>query len=408
MPHFRYQARDADGQLVDGTWESADARQAREDLQQRGFSLLNLEEQSAPTPPSMVEPTGWDLGVTRKELARFTRQLSTMIRSGFPLLKALDSVSRRSAGPSLRRAVIGVSRQIQEGTGLSHALSSQPEVFDELYVTMVRVGEMSGDLTEATERLALLLEREVAAQRRMGLAITYPIVVLSVAGFLTWGMATFMMPIFEPMFKESGLNIARDYKLTWLLLQVGHIGGSPLFLGSLAVLGVVSIVAARYADRAASGRLVFDRIRLHLPLVGGLIRMLLTARLARALATLTRAGVPMVQALAQAGQATGNRVYQAASEELARGVQEGRRLSQLLPKFTLMDPVLTDMVEVGEQAGNLPEMLERAAEYFDEEADGLRDRLTTAMEPFMMLLVGVIVSTFVVALMVPLMAMGAH
>ena len=170
MPNFRYQARDAEGKFVEGTWESADARLAREELQQRGFSLLNLEEE-APAPAPLPEAKGWDLGVSRKELARFTRQLSTLLRAGLSLLKSLESVSRRSSGPSLRRAINQVARQISEGTRFSQALSTQPEVFDELYIAMVRVGEATGELSDATDRLALLLEREVAAERRVGMAM---------------------------------------------------------------------------------------------------------------------------------------------------------------------------------------------------------------------------------------------
>lgn len=407
MPNYRYQARNEQSQFVEGTHDSADLRTAREELQQRGLTILSLEA-AAFVSKAMPVPKGWDLGVSRKELARFTRQLSTMIRSGLHILKALESVSRRSSGVSLQRAVAQVARQVNEGSRFSQALASQPKVFDELYVAMVRVGEMGGDLSEATDRLALLLEREVSAQRRMGMALTYPLIVLGVAALLTWAMATFMMPLFEPVFRDAGLNLQRDFPVTHFLMQMGRLGGSPWLLASLPFEAVAVALLTRLLSQSPKARWWWDRAKLSLPLVSSLIRMLLTARFARGLSALTRAGIPLVQAVTQAGEATGNRVYALSSQEMAQGVQAGQRISQLLAERPLFNPVLVDMVEVGEQSGSLPEMLERAADYFDEEADGLRDFLTTAMEPMMMLLVGTIVSLFVVALMVPLMSMAAH
>ena len=407
MPNYRYQARDAEAHFVEGTWESPDLQTAREELQKRGLSLLHLEEEATPG-VQLAEPKGWDLGVSRKALARFTRQFSILLGSGLPLLKTLESVSRRSSGPSLRRAVLEVARQINEGTRLSEALASQPEVFDELYVAMVRVGESNGDLRAATERLALLLEREVAAQRRMGMALAYPLIVLGVSAVLTWGMATFMMPMFEPMFKDGGLNLERDFPVTWFLVQAGHLGSSPAVLIGLLLGVVLAGLALKMLGRTSGGRLLMDQVKLHIPVLSGLQRLILTARLARGLSVLTSGGVPLVQALTQAGQATGNRVYAAAADEMARGVQEGRNLSQQMSGHPLFNSMLIDLVEVGEKSGSLPEMLNWAAEYFDDEADGQRELLTTAMEPLMMLLVGAIVSIFVVALMIPLMSIGQH
>jgi len=408
MPNFHYQARNAQGQFVEGTLDAPEIHLAREELQQQGLTILALDLASADARGSgFEEPKGWDLGVSRKELARFTRQFATMLRCGMPILKCLDSVSKRSGGPTLRRAVIQVARQLNEGLSVSRAFASQSHVFDELYVAMLQVGELTGDLNEACAQLASLLEREVAAQRRMGMALAYPIIVLGVAALLTWGLATFLMPIFEPVFRDAGLKLEQDFPTTWLLIRAGQIGSSPLFLGGLALLMMAFLGAIHGLSRNPAGRYILDRVKVNAPLASNLMRMFLTARFARCLAVLTQAGIPLVQALTQAGQATGNQVYKSCTEEMAQGLQAGLRLSKQLEQKRLFHPVLTDMVDVGEQSGSLPEMLERAADYFDEESDALRETITTAMEPLMMLLVGTIVSLFIVALLMPLMSMAS-
>jgi type IV pilus assembly protein PilC len=408
LPRFRFRAVDSTGQGRQGE-AAAESHQALvSHLQGQGLTVIDVEQvvEEVPAAPPSAE-IHLELGVSRKALSFFTRQLATTLTAGLPLLRALSTLHRQTSSRSLRRVLEDLGQKVQQGSSLSEAMARHPQVFDALYLNMVRVGETGGDLPQAIERLADLLEKQEALARKVRTAMAYPAFVLVFSVVMAYCLVAFLMPGFNPIFASSGLDIPRDYPLTHLLMQASRLVSSPLFLVAALVVVVGAILLARWVQGTPGGRRLIDGAKFHFPFLQTLFRQTAVARFCRSFATLTQAGVPLLQALSLVADSSGNEVMAQAIRRLARQVQEGEKLSETLARSGMFPDLAVQMVAVGEEAGKLPEMLERMARYYESEMDAQVSSLTALVEPCMMVLVGLMVGVFVMGILLPILGMSS-
>lgn len=399
MPVFSYVARDIKGQLVSGSTAGADEIIVRRDLRENGLYIISLAEQQARE--GLAVRWARLRGVRLGDLVIFSQQLATMVGAGLPIVECLHELIEETENPALRMALVQVTQDILAGSTLSQALARHPRIFSELFVALVHAGEIGGVLDQTLNNIATNLDKELELREKVKSAFVYPIIVLVVAGGVVTFMLMFIIPVFERVYAQFNAKLPAP---TLALMAVSR------FLTRfwwIAVGGLIALaVGFRSFIRTKHGQRVWDRTKLRLPLFGKLIRKIVVTRFVRTLGALVNAGVPMLSALSTSARVAANTEFTDAINKIANEVTEGASLStplRLCGKFPNLVPRL---VQAGEESGNLGEMLNKTAYFFDRDIEHTVRRLTTLMEPMLTIILGLIVGSIVVSLYMPIFTLA--
>ncbi|GLY97345.1 type II secretion system F family protein [Actinoplanes sp. NBRC 103695] len=394
---FHYNSIDSTGRKTKGTVEAANEAAAMHMLKTRGEVPLELSAAGRGLQSDLKIP-GLGGRTKLKDLAVFSRQFATMTSSGMSLLRSLSILEEQTSAPALKKAVAEVRTDVAGGVSLSSAMAKHDKQFPRLMVAMVRAGEAGGMIDRALEQIADSLEKDAALRGKIKSALTYPAIVLGFTFVLIALVLIFIVPIFEQMFKNLGGELPG---ITQFLVDASHnmwwIG--PLFI---ILVGGTSTVMKRKLRTSAEFRLTMDRFKLRLPVFGSLFRKLAMSRFSRNLGLLLNVGVPVMQALAVVGETTGNEVIGHAMKDVQAAVREGQPMSSALRRHKIFPEMVTQMIEVGEESGQISQMLDKVADFYDREVDSAAESLTASIEPIMVLVMGAVVGGMVICLYLPM------
>jgi len=391
MAVFVYQGRSANG-MQNGEIEAPDRSAAVGELRRRAILVTKIAEKSA---PRVTFKFGGK--VSDKEMAIFTRQFSTMIDAGLPLVQCLNILAEQSDSKTLRSVTGQVARNVEAGSTLADALRRHPRTFDDLFTNLVEVGEAGGILDVVLQRLSAYIEKAAALKRKVKAAMVYPSAIIGVAIMVVIFMLTFVIPTFAQMFKDLGADLPLPTKVVlWLSTFVR----TYILLIIAAMVGCVLALRSYY--RTEGGRATIDALMLKLPIFGTLIRKVAVARFTRTLGTLVQSGVPILDGLRITARTAGNKVVEKAVLQCRAAVTEGKTLAEPLRVSGVFPPMVTQMISVGEQTGALDAMLSKIADFYDDEVDTAVATLTSLLEPIMIVFLGVIVGGLVVAMYLPI------
>jgi type IV pilus assembly protein PilC len=395
MATFTYSARSVTGELQAGSVELP----TREDVigylrRQRLVPIKVEQKQSAFTIPGMQQR------VSTRDIVIFTRQFATMINSGLPLVQSLDILAKQSENKTLRKCIEQVLYDVESGQTLADALRQHTKVFSQLYVNMVAAGEAGGILDTILLRLAVFLEKADKLKRKIKGAMIYPGVIFTVAAGAVAILLIFVIPTFQNMFEQAGIQLPAP---TVIVIAMSD------FMQNQWYLVVGSVGAAVFAlqrwYKTSTGQLALDRLMLRLPVLGPLQRKAAIARFTRTLGTLVSSGVSILDGLEITARTAGNRVLHDAIMESRSSIAGGETISEPLKRSGVFPPMVVQMINVGEQTGGLDEMLTKIAEFYDDEVDAAVEALLSAMEPIMIVFLGVVVGGMIVAMYLPIFDM---
>ena len=393
MPTFAYTARTAGGELRSATMEAASKDEVVAQLRRQRLTLVKLEDDS--------KKKGKKLGrIKTRDIVIFTRQFSTMINSGLPLVQALDILSKQSENKALAAVTRDVVFDVESGNTLADALRKHPKAFTELYVNMVAAGEAGGILDVILMRLATFMEKNDALIRKVKGAMIYPSVILSVAGIAVATLLIFVIPVFQNMFASVGLALPLPTRVV--------IGMSNILRGFWWLIGGAIAAGAVFGKKyyaTPAGKLRIDRIMLNVPILGDVLRKSAVSRFTRTLGTLVSSGVSILDGLEITAKTAGNRVIQDAILASRASIAGGDTIAAPLSKSGVFPPMVVSMISVGEQTGGLDEMLSKIADFYDEEVDAAVSGLLSALEPLMIVFLGIVVGGMVVAMYLPIFDM---
>lgn len=398
QPYF-YKALGTDGHRSEGTLVAADRREALERLLGQGWHVLELGEKQAKRGVPLAERFSLRRGI---RLATLTRQLATLCSSGVPLVQSISVLIEQSENPRARDVLSDILESIKSGRSLSDALAEHRGLFPEMMISMVRMGEVSGTLDEVLDRLAELFERQEELRGEVRAALAYPTLVLLLGLASAAVLVIFIMPRLMVIFKDLGERLPLPTRILCGIAAVVHVSWWYLALGIAA-----AVVGLRIAIRRPPVRLAWDRFKLRIPLAGRLIQQAAIARFARALGTLVRADVSIVEALDVAQAAVGNAAIAVALREMGRQVQTGHSLAALMRSSEMFPPLPVQMVAVGEESGHLDQMLLRLAEAYDRETTASTKMMTSLLAPALILCVAVIVAFIILSLVLPIFQISA-
>jgi type IV pilus assembly protein PilC len=393
MPTFTYTARDDKGELKTATIEASNREDVVQQLRRLRMNVVKVEEQA-----KAKQKTGGSIAM--RDIVIFTRQLSTMINSGLPLVQALDILSKQSENKTLQAVTRQVVFDVESGHTVADALGKHPKAFSDLYVNMVAAGEAGGILDTILMRLATFMEKNDALVRKVKGAMIYPGVIMSVAGIAICVLLIFVIPVFQSMFASVGLALPLPTRVVIGLSEIlkGYwwaIGGGLFGLAQLTM---------RYY-KTPNGQLVIDRLLLRFPVLGDVLRKSAVSRFTRTLGTLISSGVSILDGLEITAKTAGNRVISDAIMASRSSIAGGDTISAPLAKSNVFPPMVISMIAVGEQTGGLDEMLAKIADFYDEEVDAAVSGLLSLLEPVMIVFLGVVVGGMVVAMYLPIFDM---
>jgi type IV pilus assembly protein PilC len=406
MPTFKFEAMDTTGGEVKDSVEAASEEEAQQKIRQMGYFVTRLTEVAAKKKKEKAKKKGKKGktftfgGVNNKMLVTFTRQFSTLQDAGLPVLRSLKILEGQMKPGVLKNALIDVVDDVESGSTLSEAFGKHPKCFDRLYVNMVKAGEAGGALEIILKRLAEFKEKAQSLARRVKGALVYPIVVISVAVAILSFIMIFIIPKFEKIFADFKI------RLPWLTLML--IATSRWFVKYWYVLPLFPVaiwLTLKLIRLNKTGAYILDRIKLFVPVMGNIIEKTVVARTTRTLGTLISSGVPILEALSIVRETSMNAVFERMYQRVYESIREGETIAQPLKESRLVDDMVVNMVDVGEETGDLDSMLNKIADVYDEEVDVLVEALISLLEPIMIVILGFIVGTIVIAMFMPLLAL---
>ena len=393
MPTFTYTARAVNGDLKSATIDAPSRDDVIKQLRQLRLNVVKIDEGTA----NRKKRGG---SIKMRDIVIFTRQFSTMINAGLPLVQALDILAQQSENPALKDVTRQVVFDVESGNTLADAMRKHPKAFTELYVNMVAAGEAGGILDTILMRLAVFMEKNDALIRKVKGAMIYPAVIVSVAAIAITVLLIFVIPTFQTMFESA--NIALPLP-TRIVIGLSHALKSYWYI----VLGamIATFVSIKKYYQTPNGKLTIDRTLLKMPVLGDVLRKSAVSRFTRTLGTLISSGVSILDGLEITAKTSGNRVIQDAIMESRASIAGGETIAAPLKKSQVFPPMVISMIAVGEQTGGLDEMLSKIADFYDEEVDAAVSGLLALMEPVMIVFLGVIVGGMVVAMYLPIFDM---
>jgi len=403
MALFSYKARSPQGNILAGTMEAGEQRMVVDRLRRQRFIVLEIGEIRTNALRDLLDSINiFKKRVRQKDQVLFSRQLSTLIGAGVPIVQGLTILLDQIDNPAFKRVIGSVREDIESGTSITEALSRHPTVFSELYVNMVRSGELGGILDVILERLSSYLEAAAALRAKIKSAMVYPAVIALVAAGITTFLLVAVVPAFVKIFEQAGAQLPLP---TQILLMVSNFLRHYIIF---VIIGfIVFLVGLRQYYKTEEGSMRIDALLLRLPIFGPLLRKVAVAKFTRTFGTLVKSGVPILQALETVAKTSGNRIIEKAVLAAREAIREGERISEPLKESGVFPPMVTQMVSVGEETGNLDAMLGKIAEFYEQEVDAAVAGLTSLIEPVVIVIMGVIIGAIAVAMYMPMFQMGA-
>ena len=390
---WKWSGRTRSGEVRAGEMEAGDAEAVEARLRQMGIEPTKVRKK--PTEINLAIPGIG--GVTTKDILVFTRQFSVMIDAGLPLVQALDIIGTQADNPAFRKVLLQIKTRVESGSTFADALAEHPKVFDELFVQLVRAGEIGGILDTILQRLGAYIEKNEKLKRRVKGAMTYPTIVLLIAVGVVGALIGFVVPTFEKMFKDMGSTLPGP---TAFLVDISNSFRSTWYWW--VVVPVAFFVAFKLATRKGKGQEAWHATTLKLPLFGALIRKVAVARFTRTLGTMISSGVPILDALEIVAKSAGNRTIEHAIMYTRAKISEGKNIAGPLAETKVFPPMVVQMIGVGEATGAMDQMLSKIADFYDDEVDVAVAALTSMLEPLMMVFLGGIVGFFMIAMYLPI------
>ena len=398
MAAFSYSAIDARGIELSGEINALNIDAAREQLRLRGLLAQSLDER-----PASGQGGLWSAfkKVKPKSLQIFSRQFATMIEAGLSVVAALVILEEQTEDKYLAEVVSELRADVEGGLLLSQAMSRHPKVFSRLYVSMVEAGEAAGILDEVLDRVAFQIEKETQIKRKVKGAMIYPLVVMTFATLVLIGMLLFLVPIFVGIFEQLGGDLPM---LTQLVVNASNVLREKWFIVIPAFAGLV--FGLRRLKKTESGARVWDRLKLRIPMsIGSVVRKVAMARFSRTLGTLVAAGVDIIKGLEITGATAGNAIVEDALAEVRTKVHEGVPIAEPMAENPIFPPMVSQMVKIGEETGELEKMLGKVADFYEDEVDAAIKALTSIIEPLLMIAVGAMVGVIIIAMYLPMFKM---
>ena len=390
---FEWEGKDKNGKVVRGEMRAGGEAVVNASLRRQGILVSKVKKRR----------TSGGRSIKQKDIAIFTRQLATMMKAGVPLLQAFDIVARGSTNARMTKLLTDIRSDVETGTSLSSAFRKHPMHFDALYCNLVEDGEAGGILEALLDRLAIYQEKTMAIKSKIKSALMYPVAVIVVAFVVLTVIMIFVIPAFEDVFKSFGgdlpaptlvvIAMSKFFASYWWAI-FGFIGGGGYFF-------------MESWKRSEKMQMAMDRLLLRIPVFGDLVNKSVIARWTRTLSTMFAAGVPLVEALDSVGGASGNMVYAQATEQIQRDVSTGAALTTSMTATGVFPTMVLQMASIGEESGSLDHMLAKAAEFYEDEVDEMVKGLSSLMEPFIIVILGVLIGGIVVAMYLPIFKLGA-
>jgi len=393
---YAYRVKDHDGHMIEGSIEAESTALVANKLRQMGYVPIAIDKKQSAGVKREIHLPGRNK-VKIKELAVFSRQFATMIDSGLTLLRSLQILAAQTESQVLRGVIDQVRQDVESGSSLSQAFGHHPKVFSKLFVAMVRSGEVGGMLDSVLLQLASMLEKQLELRRRVKSAMTYPAVVLALVSLILTAMLVFIIPLFKGFYKSLNGKLPL---MTTLLISISNIFVKLFPLVILAVVGIA--YGFKKWISTEKGRSRWDIIKLKLPIFGKLVHKTALARFSRTFSVLLRAGVPILEALEITKDTSGNTVVARALDDVQAGVKIGEPITKPLHNHKVFPPMVVQMMAVGEESGALDRMLEKIADFYDQEVEATVNALTSLLEPLLIVVLGGAVGTMVIALYLPM------
>ncbi|PXX44451.1 MULTISPECIES: type II secretion system F family protein [Aquitalea] len=389
---WEWEGKDRSGKVIRGELRAETEAVAKTQLRRQGINVLKVKRRRG----------GFGRKITEKDITLFTRQLSTMMRAGVPLLQAFDITAKGHSNPAVTKMLLEVRADVETGLSLAEAFRKKPLYFDKLFCNLIAAGETGGVLDSLLDKLATYKEKVMAIKGKIKSAMIYPTAIIATAFIITAVIMIYVIPAFKDLFSSFGADLPAptlvviwlsDFFVHWWWLIFGSIFG-----------GIFSFFYA--FKRTPKLQEQFDRILLKLPVIGDIIRKATIARWTRTLSTLFAAGVPLVEALDSVGGASGNQVYSEATKLIQNDVSAGSSLSYSMQRTGLFPNMVLQMTSIGEESGSLDQMLDKIADFYEEEVDNAVASLSSLLEPAIMVILGVLIGGLVIAMYMPIFKMG--
>ncbi len=398
MPLYRYAAKDKTGRPMGGVIEALDQKSLIVNLRRQGFVIVSIREEKAKEQRkiSFGKPK-----IKSTELVLFSRQLATMLEAGIPLVQAFDILAEQIDSPVFRKVVGDVRRDVTAGSAFHEALNKHQEAFSPLFINLVKAGEAAGALDEIMDRLAAYMEKADALNHKIKSAMNYPIVVCSMAGLITVLMLVKVVPVFKQMFSDFGAKLPLP---TLILVAVSEflIKTLPFWIVGI----IVGIVMLKKFIKTKNGRLMFHKLLFKLPVFGIILQKGAVSKFTRTLATLIKSGVPILQALDIVGKSSDNSIIEKAVEYVRVCIREGENITDPLMRTKVFPSLVVRMIAVGEQAGELEKMLNKVADFYDEQVNTAVSGLTSLIEPLIISFLGIVIGGIVICMFLPIFKMA--
>lgn len=395
MPVFRYKAVTAAGETSEGVLSAAGRQEVMDILRQRQVHPVSLTEEQSKNVKIKIRKS-----VNARELSLFCRQFHSMLNAGINILSCLDILRVQIQNKRLRTAIEDVYENVQKGLTLSEAMRRNDKIFPELFLSMVGAGEVSGNLDHIMKRMSIHYEKEFKLANKIKSALVYPAVLMVVAIAVIAFMLTFVMPTFISLFSTSGTELPIP---TRIIIGISAFMKERWYIILLALV-LLAYVIRRYVQ-TASGRRQIDKLALKLPLVKGLTERTIAARFARTMSTMMASGIPLLQSLESVSGVVNNTLFKEAIENIYNSVRKGQTLAEPVRLSGLFPPMITNMIKIGEESGTMDELLDKSADFFDEEVEISVQRFTTLFEPMMIVVMGLIIGSIVISMLLPMFDM---
>ncbi|MFC1501377.1 type II secretion system F family protein [Elusimicrobiota bacterium] len=403
MAKFSYKARSRDGSEKKAVFEAPDQKTAMQALKTQGLLILEIK-QAQPDPISqLISKIGlFKKKVKTKEIVLFSRQFSTLVSAGVPIIQGLSIVIDQAETPEFKAVLRKLREDIEQGVSITEAMSKHPDVFTQLYVAMIKSGEIGGILDIILERLSTYLEAAEVLKAKVKAAMVYPGVISVVAGGVTLFLLMFVIPTFQTIFSSFGADLPLPTKV---LIMISDALRQFWYL--VVAIPITIVVAFNRFRKTEKGQLAVDKFSLTIPIFGLLLKKVAVAKFSRTFGTLIKSGVPILQALDTVGKTSGNKVIENAIQNAKLSIREGERMADPLKKTGVFPPMVVQMIAIGEETGNLDTMLAKIADFYDQEVDTSVKGLTSMIEPLIMVVMGLVIGAIVMAMFMPMFEMGS-
>ncbi len=401
MGKFAWEGTTRSGQVMKGEMEAPSVEAVQAQLRTQGIAPGPIKERGKGLDLEINIP-GFEPKVTTKDIVIFTRQFATMIDAGLPLVQCLDILSKQQENKTFKTVLTQVKEDVESGSTFADALKKHPKAFDSLYVNLVAAGEIGGILDTILNRLAAYIEKALKLKKQVKSAMTYPATIVGIAVIVIAVILVFVIPQFQSVFESFGAQLPLPTRVVIFLSEL-----LQAYFIAIIVACFVIVKGLKLIYKTPKGELLFDALFLKLPVMGPLVRKVAVAKFTRTLGTMITSGVPILDGLDIVAKTAGNKIVENAIYRVAQSISEGKTIAEPLEKSGVFPSMVCQMIAVGEQSGSIDTMLNKVADFYDDEVDDAVGNLTAMMEPLLMLFLGVAVGGLVIAMYLPIFQMGS-